>query len=117
MLISDWSSDVCSSYLDSGTERAARVFMSRISGRYAVDRAILFGSRARRTHNATSDADIAVVLKGEHGKRSTTAIDMAGIAFEVILETGILVGALPLLGNRNGVGEGKSESVGVELGG
>src|SRR3546814_17549795 len=99
MRISDWSSDVCSSDLipakaqpplDSDTERAARVFMSRISGRYAVDRAILFGSRARRTHNATSDADIAVVLKGEHGKRSTTAIDMAGIAFDVMLENGIL---------------------------
>ena len=37
-----------------------------------------------------------MVLKGEHGKRSTTAIDMAGIAFEVMLETGILVEALPL---------------------
>src|SRR3546814_4145055 len=74
--------------------------MSRRSGRYAVDRAILFGSRARRTHNATSDADIAVVLKGEHGKRSTTAIDMAGIAFDVMLETGILVEALPLWGDE-----------------
>src|SRR3546814_10079685 len=104
MRISDWSSDGCSSDLqpplDSDTERAARVFMSRISGRYAVDRAILFGSRARRTHNATSDADIAVVLKGEHGKRSTTAIDMAGIAFDVMLETGILVEALPLWGDE-----------------
>lgn len=57
--------------LDAGTERAARMFMGRISGRYFVDRAILFGSRARRTHAADSDADIAVVLKGEHGKRST----------------------------------------------
>src|SRR3546814_12747139 len=79
MRISDWSSDVCSSDLnvsqstisrlgnklipakaqpplDSDTERAARVFMSRISGRYAVDRAILFGSRASRPHHATSDA-------------------------------------------------------------
>src|SRR3546814_3782471 len=84
--------------LDSDTERAARVFMSRISGRYAVDRAILFGSRARRTHNATSDADIAVEMKGEHGERSTTAIDMAGIGLDVILETGILVGILTPLG-------------------
>ena len=56
----------------------------------------LFGSRARRTHNPGSDADIAVVLKGEQGKRSATAIDMAGVAFEVMLETGILVDALPL---------------------
>src|SRR3546814_17919463 len=74
--------------------------MSRISGRYAVDRAILFGSRARRTHNATSDADIAVVLKGEHGKRSTKAIDLAGIAFDVMLETGNLVEDLPLWGDE-----------------
>src|SRR3546814_8109650 len=33
--------------LDSDTERVARVFMSRISGRYAVDRAILFGKIGR----------------------------------------------------------------------
>src|SRR3546814_2167267 len=108
MRISDWSSDVCSSDLipakaqpplDSDTERAARVFMSRIPGRYAVDRAILFGSRARRTHNATSDADIAVVLKGEHDKRPTTTIAMAGIAFNVMRDTGLLVEALPRWGD------------------
>jgi uncharacterized protein len=86
--------------LDAETERAARLFMGRIAERYAVDRAILFGSRARRTHSSTSDADIAVVLKGEQGKRSTTAIDMAGIAFDVMLETGILVEALPLWGGE-----------------
>ncbi len=82
--------------LDADTERATRVFLSRISGRYPVDRAILFGSRARRTHSADSDADLAVVLKGERGKRSATAIEMAGIAFDVMLETGVLVEALPL---------------------
>lgn len=86
--------------LDAGTERAARIFMGRVSERYPVDRAILFGSRARRTHTADSDADIAVVLKGQHGKRSTTAIDMAGIAFDVMLETGVLVEALPLWGDE-----------------
>src|SRR3546814_11691459 len=42
--------------LDQDTERAARVFMSRISGRHAVDRAILFGSRPRRTPKPTCDA-------------------------------------------------------------
>jgi DNA invertase Pin-like site-specific DNA recombinase len=82
--------------MDADTERAARVFIGRIAEHYPVDRAILFGSRARRTHTVDSDADIAVVLKGEHGKRSAAAIDMAGIAFEVMLETGILVEALPI---------------------
>jgi predicted nucleotidyltransferase len=82
--------------MDSDTERAARAFMMRVAQRYPVDRAILFGSRARRTHTIDSDADIAVVLKGEHSRRSAAAIDMAGIAFDVMLETGILIEALPL---------------------
>ena len=86
--------------LDADTERAARAFMSRISRRYSVERAILFGSRARNTHSTESDADIAVVLKGPRGKRSAAAIDMAGIAFDVMLETGILVEALPLWGGE-----------------
>ena len=82
--------------LDANTQRVARAFMGRVSQRYAVERAILFGSRARNTHTTESDADIAVVLNGPRGKRSTAAIDMAGIAFDVMLETGILVEALPL---------------------
>lgn len=58
--------------------------------------AILFGSRARRTHRPDSDADIAVVLAGMHGDRTAAALDMAGIAFNVMMETGVMVEALPL---------------------
>lgn len=86
--------------LDADTERAARVFLGCIAERYPVDRAILYGSRARRTHTADSDVDLAVVLNGENGIRSAIAIDMAGIAFDVMLETGILVEALPLWNNE-----------------
>lgn len=82
--------------VDSDTRQAARAFLDRISMRYAISEAILFGSRARRTHRPDSDADIAIVIRGPHGKRSTAAIDMAGVAFDVLLETGILVEALPL---------------------
>jgi predicted nucleotidyltransferase len=57
---------------------------------------ILFGSRARRTHTAESDADIAVVLAGARGNRYAVGSDMAGIAFDVMLDTGVLVEALPL---------------------
>ena len=56
--------------LDAETERAARAFMQRLEGRYPVREGILFGSRARHTHGADSDADIAVVLKGQHGSRT-----------------------------------------------
>ncbi len=82
--------------LDLDTERAARVFMQKIASRYDVAGAILYGSRARRSHRADSDADIAVLLHGPRGKRVDAALDMAGVAFDVLLETGVLVEALPL---------------------
>ena len=58
--------------------------------------AILYGSRARGTHNADSDADIAVILDGAPGDRSGAIMDMAGVAFHVMMETGVMVQALPL---------------------
>ena len=84
------------SRLDPDTERTVQVFLQRISSRYDVAGAILFGSRARHNHRSDSDADIAVVLRGPRGERVNAAIDMAGIAFDVLLETGVLVEALPL---------------------
>ena len=82
--------------LDSGTERAARSFMRHLGGRYRVRGAILFGSRARGSHTPDSDADIAVILDGDHGDRAAASMDMAGIAFHVMMETGVMVQALPL---------------------
>ena len=40
--------------------------------------------------------NLAVVLDGPKGDRTAAVRDMAGIAFDVMLETGILVEALPL---------------------
>ena len=82
--------------IDQDTARAARAFLARIDSRYDVSQAILFGSRARRTHHADSDADIAVIIRGTPGCRSKAAMDMAGEAFHVLLDTGVLVEALPL---------------------
>ena len=82
--------------LDTETARALRAFMRRLEGRYAVREGILFGSRARLSHGPDSDADLAVVLECISGNRRAAAQDMAGIAFDVMLETGILVDALPV---------------------
>jgi DNA invertase Pin-like site-specific DNA recombinase/predicted nucleotidyltransferase len=84
------------SRLDADTERAARAFLRRIEGRYPVREAILYGSRARHTHNPDSDADIAVILNSAPGDRAAAIMDMAGIAFNVMMETGVMVQALPL---------------------
>jgi len=82
------------SNLDSTTERAARVILEKVSVRYDVAGAILFGSRARQTHRADSDADIAVLLRGLRGKRADAVVGMAGVAFDVLLDTGVLVQGL-----------------------
>jgi uncharacterized protein len=83
-------------FVDPVTAHAADVFLARIAGQYPVSRAILFGSRARRDNSEGSDADIAIILYGEHGPRTDIALDMAGTSFDVLLETGVLVSALPL---------------------
>jgi DNA invertase Pin-like site-specific DNA recombinase len=82
--------------LDAETKRAARVFMQRIEGKYPTVEGLVYGSRARGDHKPDSDADLAVILKGERGDRYKVSGDMAGIAFDVMLETGVLVSPLPL---------------------
>jgi len=82
--------------LDPETERAARLFVQRISGEYDVVAAILFGSRARRSHRPDSDADVAVLLRGQHQRFLRTKLAMADVAFDVLMETGIRVQPFPI---------------------
>ena len=57
--------------------------------------ALLFGSRARASHRRDSDADVALLLRGEHGSRIDVALDLADLAFDLMLETGLLIEAIP----------------------
>jgi DNA invertase Pin-like site-specific DNA recombinase/predicted nucleotidyltransferase len=82
--------------LDAPTERAVRDFMQRIAGKFPAVGGVVFGSRARGTYNANSDADLAVILKGERGNRYEASREMAGVAFDVMLENEILIDPLPL---------------------
>jgi uncharacterized protein len=72
------------------------MFMERIAGQYEMAGAILFGSRARGTHRPDSDADVAVLLRGEHQRFLPTKLAMADVAFDVLLETGIRIQPLPV---------------------
>ncbi|MGN6083598.1 nucleotidyltransferase domain-containing protein [Trinickia sp.] len=82
--------------LDPGTEQAARRFLSLISSRYEMAGAIVYGSRARGTHRPDSDVDVAVLLRGQHQRFLAAKLDMADVAFDVLLETGILISPLPI---------------------
>ena len=81
--------------IDDKTLRAARRFLNAIGARYAIKDVYLFGSRARGTHRPDSDADLAIVLRGEKGDRGAAIIDMAGVAFDVMMDVDILIEATP----------------------
>lgn len=83
----------------SGLEPAIRLFLARLPETCAVSGVLLFGSQARNQARADSDADLAILLHGqpEHaGQRIELALYMADLAFDILLETGVLIEALPL---------------------
>lgn len=82
--------------IDPQTAAAARTFLAKVADRYDMSGAILFGSRARRNHRPDSDADIAVLLRGPHGEFVDTKLALADIAYEVLLDTGILIQPMPV---------------------
>ncbi len=81
--------------IEPATERAARAFLHRVTRRYDVTGAILFGSRARGDFRSDSDADIAVLLAGEAGEFFDTQRALSDIAYDVLLAP-IFVSALPI---------------------
>lgn len=66
--------------IDPATERALRLFLEQVGEGYDVAGAYLYGSRARRTHRPDSDADVAILLRGEHQHFLHTKLALAGIA-------------------------------------
>ena len=66
--------------IDHDTEEAVRRFLALISSHYDMAGAIVYGSRARGTHRSDSDADVAVLLNGEHQRVLTIALAMADVA-------------------------------------
>jgi predicted nucleotidyltransferase len=82
-------------HVDTNTEEAVRRFLELIRERYDIVGAILYGSRATGTHNNESDADLAVILKGEP-RHYKTVMDMAKSSFRVLLEKRIPISPLPI---------------------
>lgn len=82
--------------IDSETLGAAQAFLKTVATQYDVAGALLFGSRARRSHRPDSDADIAVLLHGQNGPFVATKLAMADLAYDVLLQTGIRIQPLPV---------------------
>jgi uncharacterized protein len=54
-------------------------------------RLILFGSRARGDHQPDSDADVAVVLRGEIDNRWRLKQQVIEATYPILLETGLYI--------------------------
>jgi len=76
--------------------QAVLVFAEMIREQYEATQLILFGSRARGDYHTESDADVAVILPGAPGDFLETKLHMAGLAFDALLETGVLIQAFPV---------------------
>ena len=81
--------------IDPTTEQAVRDFMRRIPADLRVERALLFGSRARGDFDEESDADVALVLR-EGGDDWRVLWRLAGVAWQVFVETGIYIQPVPI---------------------
>lgn len=81
---------------DPKTRAAIDAFIERLKPRFALREAILFGSRARGDARPDSDADVAVVLRGERGPFMQTKLEMADIAFDTMLDSGVRIQPLPI---------------------
>ncbi len=76
--------------LDPVTENAVRNFLARIPADIQVERAILYGSRARGEHRPDSDADVALIVR-ELGGAGRTSMRLADLAYYSYVDTGIMV--------------------------
>ena len=82
--------------VDPATRMAVNAFLNRLAPRFPVREAILFGSRAQGSPRPDSDADLAIVLHGAREPFMQTKLSMADIAFDAMLESGIMIQPLPV---------------------
>src|ERR1039457_5945322 len=82
-------------FLDPDTESAVGDFLGRIPADIRLERAILFGSRARGETKPDGDADLALILH-ERGNDGQTLMMLAGLAWYVFLDTGSMIQPVPI---------------------
>jgi uncharacterized protein len=82
-------------FLDPDTESTIRIFLARLPPDIRVERAILYGSRARGEHRPDSDADLALIVDDRYNVSQLTWF-LGGLAFEVYLKTDILIQPVPI---------------------
>ncbi len=89
--------------MDETLRQSLLEFLKRVSAQHAIAAAYLFGSRARGEATPDSDADLAIVLRGVPGSPDdfwNIKLALSDLSFDLLLETGILIQAIPLWENE-----------------
>jgi uncharacterized protein len=85
------------SNVDSLTQAAVQQFVALVKKHdYHIEKTILFGSRARGTAHENSDADVALIMSGEVQPFMKTRMALNDLAFDVLLDTGVIIQPLPV---------------------
>jgi predicted nucleotidyltransferase len=82
--------------IDEGTKQSIQRFVDIVRTQYPISQVVLFGSRARSLDVHDSDADVMLLLRGEHHNFVGTKLALADAAFDVLVETGIRIDPLPV---------------------
>jgi antitoxin ChpS len=82
--------------IEPSTQNALLAFRCKLVQHFDVKETVLFGSRAKGTHHAESDTDVAVLLNGARAKFLETKFAMDDLAYEVLLDTGVRIQPLPI---------------------
>lgn len=75
---------------------AVLAFFEKLHSQYEVAQLILFGSRTRDDYQPDSDADVAVIIRGEPGDFVETKLSLTGLAYDVLLQTGVRIQPFPI---------------------
>jgi predicted nucleotidyltransferase len=84
------------SNVDLITQTAIKQFVKIVARNYPLEQTILFGSRARGTAHEDSDADVALILSGEIQPFMKTRMALNDLAYDVLLDTGVIIQPLPV---------------------
>ena len=82
--------------IDLATQAAVKQFASKVARDYPLTQTILFGSRARGDAHDESDADVALILSGQTQPFIKTKMALSDLAYDVLLDTGIVIQGLPI---------------------
>jgi len=82
------------------SKQATSLFIEAVKREFSIRRVLMFGSRARGDEHGESDIDLAVLMEEESGDFFSLKLKMDDIAYDILLETGMRIQALPIWQNE-----------------